>query len=84
MTITLRRPAGDDALAPPDAQVLAEAAAVVGAGDLMIAWTSARVVLSMTVDAPSETDALSGGWAVARALEGAPGTSVEAEPVPAS
>ena len=36
----------------------------------MTAWTSARVVLSMTVEAPCEADALSAGRAVARALGG--------------
>jgi hypothetical protein len=41
VTITLPRPPGDDAPVPPDAQVLAEAAAAAsGAGGLMTAWTS--------------------------------------------
>ena len=55
---------------PAGVQVLAEAAAAaVGAADLMTAWTSAKVLLSMTVEVRCEADALSAGWAVARALE---------------
>ena len=50
--------------------MLAEAAAAaVAAADLMTAWTSAKVLLSMTVEVRCEADALSAGWAVARALE---------------
>jgi hypothetical protein len=65
---------------PPDDQVLAEAAtAAVAAADLMTAWTSARL-LSMMVEVPSEAEALSAGWAAARAL-GSRDASVGAEPV---
>ena len=84
LTVALPRPPGNDVLLPADDQVLAEAAAAaVAAADLMTAWTSARVLLSMTVKVPREADALSAGWAVARALGGAHDASVEAEPVPA-
>ena len=51
--------------------------------DLMTAWTSAKVLLPMTVEVPREADALSVGWAVAGALGGGDCASVEAEPVPA-
>jgi hypothetical protein len=68
---------------PPDAQVLAEAAAAaVAAEDLMPAWTSAKAVLSMVTVSASRADALSVGWAVARALGGGHCASVEAELVP--
>jgi hypothetical protein len=81
VTVALPRPPGDNALLPPDAQVLAEAPApAVAAEDLMTAWTSARVLLSMTVEVPCEADALTAGRAVARAL--GDDTSVETEPVP--
>ena len=70
------------ALVPPDAQVLAEAAAAaIGADGLMTAWTSATELLSMELVSACRADALSAGWAVARVLGGGPGTSVEAEPV---
>ena len=81
LTVALPRPPGNDVLLRPDAQVLAEAAAAaVAAADSMTAWTSAHAVLSMTVEVPREADALSAGWAVARALGGGHGTSVEAAP----
>ena len=84
VTVAVPRPARNGELVPPDAQVLAEAAAAaVAAADLMTAWTSAKVLLSMTVEVPREADALSAGWAVARALGGGHGTSVEAAPTPA-
>ena len=83
VTIALPRPPGNDVLLPPDAQVFAEAAAAaVAAADLMTAWTSARVLLSMTVEVPRETDELSAGWAVARALGGGDCATVEAESIP--
>ena len=70
LTVALPRPPGTAVLLPPDAQVLAEAAAAsVAAADFMTAWTSAKVLLSMTVEVRCEADALSAGWAVARALE---------------
>ena len=85
VTVALARPAGDGGLVPPDAQVLAEAAAAaVGADGLMTAWTSARAVLSMTVEAPCEADALSAGRAVARALDGGDGAAVGAVEMPVS
>ena len=56
---------------------------VVAAADLMTAWTSAKVLLSMTVEVPREADALSAGWAVVKALGRGDCASVEAEPVPA-
>ena len=85
LTVALPRLAGNDVLLPADAQVFAEAAAAaVAAADLMTAWTSAKVLRSMTVEAPCEADAFSAGWAVARALGGGRGATVEAEPVPAS
>jgi hypothetical protein len=83
VTVALPRPSGNRVLLPPDAHALAEAAAAaVGAVGLMTAWTSAKVLLSMTVKVPREADALSAGRAVARTLGGAHGASVEAEPVP--
>jgi hypothetical protein len=82
--VTVALPPGNDALLPPDAQVLAEAAAAaVGADGLMAAWTSAKALLSMEFVSACRADALSAGWAVARALGGGLGTSVEAEPVSA-
>ena len=83
LTVALPRPAGNNVLLPPDAHVLVEAAAAaVAAADLMTAWTSAKVLLSMTVEVPREADALSAGRAVARALGGGSGASVQAELVP--
>ena len=80
VTVALPRPAGDGALVLPGAQVLAEAAAaVVAAEDLMTAWTAGTTLLSMTVGAQCRPDALSAGWAVARALGGTDGATVEAE-----
>ncbi len=65
--------------------MLAEAAAAAaGAADLMTAWTSARVVLSMTVEAPCEAVALSAGRAVARALVGEDAAAVAAAEMPES
>ena len=82
VTVTLPRPAGDDVLVPPGAQAIAErAAAVVTAHGLMTAWTSQQAVLSMVVEVPRQADALSAGWAVARALGVARDATVEAEPV---
>jgi hypothetical protein len=78
VTVALPRPAGDSALVPPAAQVLAEAAAV-AAEDLMTAWTAGTTLLSMTVGSQCQPDALSAGWAVARALGGTDGTTVDAE-----
>jgi hypothetical protein len=84
VTVALPRPAGDGALVPPAAQVLAEAAAAaVAAEDLMTAWTAGTTLLSMTVRSQCQPDALSAGWAVARALGGTGGTTVEAEQVSA-
>ena len=84
VTVALPRPAGDGVLVPPAAQVLAEAAAAaVAAEDLMIAWTTGTTLLSMTAGSQCRPDALSAGWAVARALGGTDGSTVEAEQVPA-
>jgi hypothetical protein len=84
VTVTLPRPAGSDVLVPPGAQAIAErAASAAGAGGLLTVWTARQAVLSMVIDAARETDALSAGWAVARALGGGHGTSVEATPGPA-
>jgi hypothetical protein len=69
---------------PPAAQVLAEAAAAaVAADDLMTAWAAGRTLLSMTVGSQCQADALSAGWAVARALGGTDGATVEAGQVSA-
>jgi hypothetical protein len=71
VTVELPHPEGDGGLVPPDALVLAEAAAAgVSAADLMCAWTSSRVLLPLTVEVPCEADTLSAGWAVARAVGG--------------
>jgi hypothetical protein len=60
VTVALPRPAGDGALVPPGAQVLAEAAAAAaGAEDLMTAWTAAKTLLSMTVGSQCRSGALS-------------------------
>ena len=84
VTVALPRPAGDGALVPPGAQVLAEAAAAaVAAEDLMTAWTAGTTLLSMTVGSQCQPDALWAGWAVARALGGTDGAAVEAEQVSA-
>jgi hypothetical protein len=83
VTVALPRPAGDGALVPPAARVLAEAAAAVAAEDLMTAWTAGTTLLSMTVGSQCQPDALSAGWAVARALGGTGGATVEAEQVSA-
>ena len=84
VTVALPRPAGDGALVPPAAQVLAQAAAAaVAAEDLMTAWTAGTTLLSMTVGSQCRPDALSAGWAVARALGGTGGSAVEAEQVAA-
>ena len=78
-------PGGDGGLVRPDAQVLAEAAAAAaGAADLMTAWTSALVVLSMTVEAQCEASALAAGRAVARALGGEAAAALEAAEMLAS
>jgi hypothetical protein len=80
MTVALPRPAGDGALVPPAAQVLAEAAAAASAAeDLMTAWTAGTTLLSMTVGSQCRPDALSAGWAVARALGGADDATMDAE-----
>jgi hypothetical protein len=87
VTVALSRPAGDGALVPPAAPVLAEAAAAaaaVAAEDLMTAWTAGTTLLSMTVGSQCQPDALSAGWAVARALGGTDGATVEAEQVACS
>jgi len=83
VTVALPRPAGDGALVPPAAQVLAKAAAAAAAADLMTAWTAGTTPLSMTVGAQCQPDALSAGWAVARALGGTDGSTVAAELVSA-
>jgi len=84
VTVMLPRPPGDGALVPPAAQVLAEAAAAaVAAEDLMTAWTAGTTHLSMTAGSQCQPDALSAGWAVARALGGTDGSTVEAEQVSA-
>ena len=63
LTVALPHPAGNDVLLPPGAQVTAEAAAAaVAAADLMTAWTSVKVLLSMTVEVRRDADALSTGW----------------------
>ena len=49
----------------------------------MTAWTAGTTLLSMTVGSQCQPDALSAGWAVARALGGTDGSTVEAEQVPA-
>jgi hypothetical protein len=82
VTVALPRPAGDGALVPPAAQVLAEAAAAVfAAEDLMTAWTAGTTLLSMTFGAQCRPDALSAGRAVVRALGGIDGSTVEAKQV---
>jgi hypothetical protein len=82
LTVALPRPPGNDVLLPPDDQVLAEAAAAaVATAGLVTTWTSARVLLSMTVAVSCEVDALTAGWAVARGL-GSHDAPVEVEPVP--
>lgn len=82
VTVTLSRPAGDDQLVPPGAQAIAEqAAAAIAAEDLLTAWTSRQAVLSMVIGSARHADALSVGWAVARAMGSTDGASVEAEPV---
>jgi hypothetical protein len=80
--VALPSPAGDGGLVPPGAQVLAEAAAAaVGAEDLMTAWTAGKTLPSMTVGSQCRPGAPSAGWAVARALGGMDGATVEAEQV---
>ncbi|MFZ2043024.1 MAG: hypothetical protein WBF20_10145 [Trebonia sp.] len=84
VAVALPRPAGEGALVPPAAQVLAEAAAAAGtAEDLMTAWTARTTLLSMTAGSQCQPDALSAGWAVARALGGTDGATVQAEQVSA-
>ena len=83
VTVALPRPAGDGALVPPAAQVLADAAAAAVAAEDLTAWTEGTTLLSMTVGAQCRPDALSAGWAVARALGGIGGATVEAEQVSA-
>ena len=84
VTVALPRPAGDDALVPSGAQVLAEAAAAaVAAEDLMTAWTAGKTLLSMKVSSQCRPDAFKTGCAVARALGGTDGATVEVEHVPA-
>ena len=81
VTVTLPRPDGEDVLMPPGAQAAAErAAAAVAADGLLTAWTSARAVLSMVIEAPCQADALTAGAAVVRALGGERGAAVKAEP----
>jgi hypothetical protein len=84
VTVALPRLAGDDALVPTGAQVLAEAtSAAVAAEDLMTAWTAGKMLLSMTVWSQCRPDALKAGCAVARALGGTDTATVEAEQAPA-
>ena len=45
----------------------------------MTAWTAGTTLLSMTVGSQCQPDALSAGWAVARALGGTDGATIEAE-----
>jgi hypothetical protein len=49
----------------------------------MTAWTAGTTLLSMTAGSQCQPDALSAGWAVARALGGTDGSTVEAEQVSA-
>ena len=49
----------------------------------MTAWTAGTTLLSMTVGSQCRPDALSAGWAVARALGGTGGATVDAEQVSA-
>ena len=84
VTVALPRPAGDGALVPRGAQVLAEAAAAaVAAEDLITAWTAGKALLSMTVWSQCRPDALNAGCAVARMLGGMDSAAVKAEQVPA-
>jgi hypothetical protein len=63
--------------------VLAEgAAAAVAAEDLITAWTTGKTLLSTLIGSVCQPDALAAGWAVARALGGPEGATVEAEQVP--
>jgi hypothetical protein len=50
----------------------------VAANDLMTAWTSDRALLSMVIKSPCQTGALSAGRAVAQAMGGRQGATVEA------
>ena len=80
VTVTLPRPDGEDVLMPPAAQAAAErAAAAVAADGLLTAWTSARAVLSMVIEAPCQADALTAGAAIVRALGGEHGAAVKAD-----
>jgi hypothetical protein len=49
----------------------------------MTAWAAGTTLLSMTVGAQCQPDALSAGWAVARAVGGTDGSTVQAELVSA-
>ena len=81
VTVTLPRADGENMLMPPGAQAAAErAAAAVAADGLLTAWTSARAVLSMVIEARCQADALTAGAAVVRALGGERGAAVKAEP----
>lgn len=78
--MTLARAA--DGCAPAEDQVLAElAAAALCAEGLIGAWSGARAVLSMVLDAVDDAGALAAGVAVVRALGGSRGASVSAERV---
>jgi hypothetical protein len=84
VTVTLPRPDGDHELLPPGGQAAVElAAAAIGAGGLLTAWTCTQSTVSMTVELRSVADALAAGVSVARVLDGGDGmSSVTAEPVP--
>ena len=82
-SVTLPRPAGDGALVPPAARVLAEAAAAaVAAQDLNTACTAGTTLLSMTAGR-SASRARSGPGGRLRALGGTGGATVQAGQVPA-
>jgi len=60
------------------------AAAAIGAGGLLTAWTCTQSTVSMRVELRSVADALAAGVSVARVLDGGDGmSSVTAEPVTA-
>jgi hypothetical protein len=51
VTVTLPRPDGDHELFPPGGQAAVElAAAAIGAGGLLTAWTGTQSTISMTVE----------------------------------
>jgi hypothetical protein len=82
VTVTLRRPDGDDALLAGGQAIAELAAAAVVADGLVTAWTCTQSLLSMIMELPSTADALAAGVALARVLGGPDGTaSVTAEPV---